>query len=297
MLHQKEREVTNSPIASVVIPAYNEASVIGRCLSTLLSGSLPNELEIVVVCNGCKDNTFESAQKFEGSGVTVLQTPVPSKTNALNLGDTAVQTFPRFYIDADIQVTIEAIRAVVELFQNHPEVMLSAPKAKVDATQSAGLVRAFYRVWTHLPYFTEALIGSGIYAFSREGRALFDRFPDIIADDEYARRLVPPHQRRAPHNGDFTISAPRTLGALININTRARAGTYQLEERFPELTQHRGTSPARTLQTIAGSPQLWLDSPIYLAVMFIAKWRAHGKLSRNEDRVWNRDETARQETH
>ena len=38
---------------SIVIPAHNEEDVIERCLTALAPTSAPEDLEVVVVCNGC----------------------------------------------------------------------------------------------------------------------------------------------------------------------------------------------------------------------------------------------------
>ena len=51
-------------LGSVVIPAHNEAKVIGRCLSGLLEGMAPGELEVIVVCNGCTDGSEDVARQF-----------------------------------------------------------------------------------------------------------------------------------------------------------------------------------------------------------------------------------------
>ena len=70
-------------MTSIVIPAYNEGSVIERCLEALLADAGPDEFEIVVVCNGCKDDTAARARAFGAkANVKVVETPVGSKIGA-----------------------------------------------------------------------------------------------------------------------------------------------------------------------------------------------------------------------
>lgn len=277
---------------SIVIPAYNEGAVIERCLQAMLADAKPNELEIVVVCNGCKDDTAARARKFEPR-VKVVETPVGSKIGALNLGDEHVTGFPRFYIDADVQLSAQAIREVAALLGDDSPVLVAAPKAVVAFHDRPWLVRSFYKVWTSLPYFRENMIGSGVYAFSKKGRAKFDKFPDVIADDEFARLMVAPHERKATPAATFTIHPPRTLQGVLTINTRARAGSMELRKKFPALGDNQNTSAGRTLRILARTPELWAHAPIYLGVMFLAKLRAHEKLRKREEKLWDRDDTSR----
>jgi len=281
-------------MVSIVIPAYNEGQTIERCLRSMLDGAKPGELEIVVVANGCKDDTADRARKFEDQGVKVIDTPVGSKVGALNLGDDAVSSFPRFYIDADIDVDIDAIREVAAMLQEG-ELVVAAPRPVVDFSTRPRLVRSFYKVWTSLPFFSEGLIGAGIYAFSEQGRARFDKFPDIIADDEFARLQAAPHERGNAKRGTFTITPPTSVLGVLKIFTRARAGLYQLHDTFPELVDNDNTSAGRSLEIIARTPRLWPHAPIYLGLMFAAKVRAHRKLQRQEAHVWDRDDSARAE--
>lgn len=278
---------------SVVIPAYNEGAVIERCLDTMLADAKPGELEIIVVCNGCKDDTAERARKF-ADRVTVVETPIGSKIHALNLGDRHASSFPRFYVDADVQLTTQAVRDVAALLADDSPVLVAAPRAVVAYEDRSPLVRSFYRVWTSLPYFRENMIGSGVYAFSRRGRERFGEFPDIIADDEFARLTAAPHERRASTSATFTIHPPRTLAGVVNINTRARAGNYELRRKFPHLFENSNTTAQRSLAVIARTPQLWPHAPIYLGVMLLAKLKAHRKLAKRLEKVWERDDSSRQ---
>lgn len=279
-------------MTSIVIPAYNEGAVIERCLTTMLADAKPGELEIVVVCNGCKDDTADRARKFSDR-VKVVETPVGSKIGALNLGDDHVSSFPRFYVDADVQLTAAAIREVAGLLGDDSPILVAAPRAIVAWEDRPLLVRSFYRVWTSLPYFRKNMIGSGVYAFSRRGRARFERFPDIISDDEFARLVAAPHERRASESATFTIHPPRTIAGVLAINTRARAGNYELRQKFPDMQVNADTSPSRSLSVIATTPSLWLHAPLYLGVMFLAKLRAHDKLRKRQEKIWERDDTSR----
>src|SRR5829696_5509012 len=102
---------------SIVIPAHNEANVIGRCLASLLDGAAEGELDVVVVCNGCTDATADVARRA-GPAVRVIETDVPSKSNALNLGDRAARGFPRFYVDADVVVPLASVREVGRVLES-----------------------------------------------------------------------------------------------------------------------------------------------------------------------------------
>ena len=63
--HQPARRA-GLPTASVVIPAHDEAQVIGRTLRGVLDRTAAGRLEVVVVCNGCTDDTAEVARRFAG---------------------------------------------------------------------------------------------------------------------------------------------------------------------------------------------------------------------------------------
>ena len=55
-------------MTSIVIAAYNEAAVIGRCLDALLAGAAPGEFDVTVVANGCTDDTAEVAAPGRRTG-------------------------------------------------------------------------------------------------------------------------------------------------------------------------------------------------------------------------------------
>ena len=147
-----------------------------------------------MVCNGCSDNTAEISRGF-GKAVRVIETKVPSKTYALNLGDGAVDSFPRLYIDADVILTPESVRKVASVLESGAAHAAAPRPVDVFLPGTQWAVRAYYRFWGALPYIQEGMIAAGAYALSREGRARFKDFPEVIADDGYVRLLFGPHER------------------------------------------------------------------------------------------------------
>ena len=95
---------------SIIVPAHNEEQVIGRTLRVLLEvPHRPGNWEIIVVANGCTDGTADIARTLH-TDVQVVETTVPSKANALNLGDKAATSFPRIYLDADVVLSMQSAR-------------------------------------------------------------------------------------------------------------------------------------------------------------------------------------------
>src|SRR3954454_12193945 len=117
---------------SVVIPAHNESAVIARTLRALTGqgGGLASALDIVVVANGCSDDTAQIARAF-GAGVRVIETDIAGKPHALNLGDQASSAFPRIYADADVTIAPGALEALAARL-TRGDVLAAAPRPKVD---------------------------------------------------------------------------------------------------------------------------------------------------------------------
>ena len=48
-------------VTTVIIPAHNEARVIRRLLDQIVADATPGELDVIVVANGCTDDTADVA--------------------------------------------------------------------------------------------------------------------------------------------------------------------------------------------------------------------------------------------
>lgn len=281
--------MNRAPVASVVVPAHDEAAVIGRLLGGLLSGARPGELEIVVVANGCRDATAAVARSF-GPAVTVVETPVASKANALNLGDRAATVFPRLYVDADVAIDVRAVRETAAVLRSG-RALAAAPRMQVDLRGASRAVKAFYAVWMRHPHFREGMVGSGVYGLSQQGRARFHQFPEVTADDAFVHRMFGADERMTVRTCSFTVRAPRTLGALVRIKTRSRRGNLELDGRYPALARGRARGRTTLATEVLLRPTLWPAAPAYLAVTLATAFAA--RRGRGKGVAWERDETTR----
>ena len=147
---------------SIIIPAHNEASVVARTLHSILANKLDRPLQIVVVANGCTDQTAEVVRGFAGQ-VELVETPVGSKTHALNLGDRVAKYDLRAYLDADIELSDNALQSVDDAF-NDPTVRLAMPRAKHTYRGKNPFLAGYYSLWRSLPYVRKGAMGGGFYA-------------------------------------------------------------------------------------------------------------------------------------
>jgi hypothetical protein len=212
----------------------NEAKVIARCLRALLADE--EDLEIVVIANGCADDTAAVAGKH--AGVRVLELTEASKSAALNAGDAAVSTFPRIYLDADIALPPGSIRALAAALDAAEAggPLAAMPARTFDLRGRPIPVRAFYAISRRLPVYRTALFGRGVIALSAAGRARFERFPDLTADDLFLDALFTSAEKHQVDSVLATIGTPRRTRDLVRRLARVRAGnaTMRTSSASPE---------------------------------------------------------------
>ncbi len=275
---------------TIIIPAHNEEAVITRCLTRLTDGLGAGECQTLVVANACSDRTVERARAFPG--VEVIDTPEGGKGHALNLGDAAARHFPRLYLDADILLDAAAARAIAAQLQAGPHLALS-PRFEPELQGRSALVRHYYRIWTQLPYLREGAIGNGLYALSAAGRARFERFPRLIADDAFVRSHFAPHERGLCAAATARFYPPKRLIDLLRMGLRIRFGNRQLLHDRPEARRGTRSHTGGQLLMLLRDPGNWVSLPIYLAITLTLEvgarlWRRLGLRGR-----WLRDQSGR----
>ncbi|WP_170298471.1 glycosyltransferase [Agromyces allii] len=278
---------------SIVIPAHDEAAIISRLLESLVADPRADECEIVVVANGCTDATVRIARTFEPV-VRVVEIETASKIAALEAGDAAATAFPRAYVDADVLVDLPALLALADLLDAGDGPLIASPRFEVDTSLASWAVQSHYRIWEMTDYRRRGHIGSGVYALSREGRARFDAWPDVIADDRFVQQLFTHDERGTLEGHVFTVRSARTLGAHLRRTTRIARGNLELPDDPRVLDDDPiGDRMANLIRRVARRPSLWPAFAVYCATSTIPRVRARRAVMADASREWSRDDTSR----
>lgn len=112
---------SHRPSVTIVIPAYNEGRVIEYCIRQALYTEYA-DFDIIVVDDGSTDDTYEKAISFAYHPlVTVLRQPNRGKAAALNAALDESQSEILICIDADSQISPNAVSLLAPHF-NDPQV-------------------------------------------------------------------------------------------------------------------------------------------------------------------------------
>ena len=262
---------------SVVIPAYNEERVIARSVQRVL-GSNHRNLEVIVVDDGSKDNTFGilTANFAHDERVTLVHIENSGKANALNVGLSRAQGEIVVALDADTIFKRDAISRLARWFVD-PTIGAVAGNAKVgnrinmitrwQALEYIGAQNLERRALAALGTLT--VVPGAIGAWRRsaiEGLGGFSN--DTVAEDQDLTIAL----QRAGHRVIFDSSAiawteaPATFGGLARQRFRWAYGTLQCLWKYRRLTFNRRYG---ALGMVA-LPQVWLFQIVLTALAPVA---------------------------
>lgn len=234
---------------SVILPASNEAAYIGDCLQALLtSDPVSGGAEVIVVANGCRDNTAEVARSFApaaaaaGWGLQVIERAEGGKPAALTQGDHAAQGDIRAYLDADVCVSPALMAALTTALSARAAPAWGSGRAVLPRARSA-LSRAYGRFWQRLPFNQAPTApGYGLFAVNAPGRARWGDFPQIISDDTFVRLSFAPDERLSvPHSYSWPLA--EGFSRLVRVRRRQNQGVAELAQLYPQLMSNNDHRP------------------------------------------------------
>jgi len=113
--------ITNYPLVSIIVPAYNEEVNAVGSLHNLLKADYPN-YNVIFIDDGSKDDTYEKVRSafLNESKVTVLSKPNGGKASALNYGILQSTAEYVICIDADTKLKPDAVSQLMKHFLFSP---------------------------------------------------------------------------------------------------------------------------------------------------------------------------------
>ncbi|TFD84569.1 glycosyltransferase family 2 protein [Cryobacterium lactosi] len=277
---------------SIVIAAYNEENVIGPSLDALLATQPGAPMEIVVSANGCSDHTVALATR---PGVVVIDRPEPGKAAALNAGDRAATGFPRIYLDADILVPPGGVAALVARLAQTPLPLAVVPRRRLDMEGRPWPVRAYFSINEKLPAFRNGLFGRGMIALSEPGRARFDEFPAMIADDLFLDSQFTDEEKTEVSTVEVVVAVPFTTRDLVRRLVRVRRGNAQMRAAGTAgqlgVRVRSADRWAWLRDVVLPNPRLLPSALPYVLITLLAGLLARRRVGQGEG--WGRDESTR----
>ncbi|MDJ0323739.1 glycosyltransferase family 2 protein [Cryobacterium sp. PH31-AA6] len=277
---------------SIVIAAHNEENVIGQNLDALLAQQTVDPLEIIVIANGCTDQTVAIASR---PGVIVIDRAPPGKAAAVNAGDLVATGFPRVYLDADIIVPPGGLAALVARLAEAPCVLAAVPRRRIDTGGRPWPVRAYFSINERLPAFRNGLFGRGMIAVSEQGRARFDAFPVMIADDLFLDSQFTDAEKAEVVGVEVVVAAPFTTRDLVRRLVRVRRGNAQMRAAAAAQQIDVRVRPADRwawlCEVALPNPRLLPATIPYVSITLLSGLLARRRVKAGQE--WGRDESTR----
>lgn len=168
---------------SVVVPAHNEAALIGSTIGALVQAAEhvpePHAVEIIVVDNGSTDGTAQVIREtFSDADVRVVAHAEPGAARARNAGARAADGDVLVFVDADTHVPANGLARIVELRTKHQYEVGIFRLAALDGGFRAWLWWTFWEHVRRLPLSRAKAMPAFLFCT----RAVFDAFGPFDED-------------------------------------------------------------------------------------------------------------------
>jgi biofilm PGA synthesis N-glycosyltransferase PgaC len=275
LMHRPIRAAPIAPFVSLVIPAYNEASVIAHKLENSLALDYPRaKLEIVVISDGSTDGTNQLVARYADRGVRLLfEPPRRGKIAALNRAVPLTHGEIIVFSDANAMLAPSALRQLVRNFADEQVACVGGEKrVGGDRSTSARGESAYWRYESHLKRCDSAVgsamgVAGELFAIRRARYTAVEQ-DSLIEDFVLSLRLVQAGWRVLfePQAVAWEESSP-SLAAEWQRRTRIAAGGFQSIVRLTGMLNPRLGLPA--FQYFSHRVLRWL-APFFLLAALAA---------------------------
>ena len=276
----------NSPVSSsrkslisVILPAHNEEAWIAGCLDAVLASDLSScTLEVIVVANGCIDETAARARSLAakadevGARLYVFEIGTCGKPGALTFGDAQARGDAIVYLDADVIVCPNLLGSLAKVLAvDAPRYAGGTPRLSHAKSMVSRLYGAF---WMTQPFNTQGVPGYGLFAMNRLGRDRWGDWPEIVSDDTFARLNFTATERvQVPASYEWPLV--EGFANLVRVRRRQDRGVRELAKAFPHLVANNETPRETRLQLVLRVILAPIAFGVYASVVLVVKCSAN----------------------
>ncbi|RBP48100.1 cellulose synthase/poly-beta-1,6-N-acetylglucosamine synthase-like glycosyltransferase [Roseimicrobium gellanilyticum] len=239
---KNRKQESGSPMnrISVILCVHNEEARLASRLENLLSLDWPMEGEVVVVCDGCTDNSAEVARQVGQERVRVVELSQKSgKPSGINAGVEQASGDVLIFCDARQEFESSALRHLVaELREENTGAVSGLLRIAKSSDGSSGGFDRYWSLETKLRKWEsdwDSAIGctGAIYALRRE--CFVELPPDTILDDVVIPMQAVMQGRRVGYSVEAIAWDPQPLAPQAEHRRKLRtlAGNFQMLFRHP----------------------------------------------------------------
>lgn len=141
-----------SPFFTIIVPVFNAAATLERCLASIHASSFRN-WELIIVDDGSQDASPEIASRYAGQYVRFSDTrgPAHARNHAARLARGEIL----FFTDADCTLWPDTLANIAEFFSQHPE-MEALIGSYDDEPEATNFISQFKNLFHHFIHQTSS---------------------------------------------------------------------------------------------------------------------------------------------
>jgi cellulose synthase/poly-beta-1,6-N-acetylglucosamine synthase-like glycosyltransferase len=267
-VHHPVQKSAITPQVTLLIPAYNEASVISRKIENSLAVDYPPQrLEIVVVTDGSDDGTVDIVRGYAEQGVRLChQLQRQGKTAAINRVMPSVSGEIVVFSDANAMLERGSLRALVYNFSDPSVGGVAGEKRVIGGGE--GLYWRYESFLKSCDSALSSVMGAAGELFAIRRRLFEPPPPDTLLDDFVISLRLVEAGWRVVYEPEAVVTekpSPKLAGEWQR-RARNTAGGFQAMRRLPGLL-----SPARgwvAWQYFSHRVLRWAITPFLLPMIY-----------------------------
>jgi cellulose synthase/poly-beta-1,6-N-acetylglucosamine synthase-like glycosyltransferase len=260
------------PKITVIVPAYNEADVIGRKIRNIRECTYQGEVELVIASDGSRDGTGDIVRnELGGSGIFLDEKVRRGKTSIINKAVAAASGELLIFTDANVLLSSDALECIARPFVDAEVGCVQGQLSYTNEQDSCNAANGslYWRYEESIKMAesqTGSLIGADGSLFAVR-RNLFRQLPEHVLDDFCTSIGVLSQGYRAVFEPGATAYERATVYGTEEFQRKIRIATRSISSFLFLAHQLRGIGSMNWFKMISHKVLRWGSGLLMLIVL------------------------------